>query len=71
MPAPTSERLAGLDRNAAQRFGLDDLVTKLRTLIAGGAPGANFNVIVPGDAEVIVEAMHALGIPTTQAGSAC
>ena len=52
------ERLRRADREAAQRFGLDDMVAKLRRLIAGGALGANFNIVVPSDAEVIVEALQ-------------
>jgi methylenetetrahydrofolate reductase (NADPH) len=59
VPAAAAERLRGADREGAHRFGLDDLVAKLQRLVAGGAPGANFNIVVPSDAEVIVEAMHA------------
>lgn len=59
VPAAAAERLRGADRETAHRFGLDDVVAKLQRLIAGGAPGANFNIVVPSDAEVIVEAMQA------------
>ncbi len=57
VPTAIVERLRDAGREDAQRFGLDDLVAKLRRLIAGGAPGANFNIVVPSDAEVIVEAL--------------
>lgn len=57
VPLATVERLERADRDSAQRFGLEDLVAKLHCLVAGGAPGANFNIVVPGDAEVVVEAL--------------
>jgi methylenetetrahydrofolate reductase (NADPH) len=61
VPAEAVARLRTADHDAARQFGLDDLVGKLRRLIAGGAPGANFNVIVPNDAELIVEALRTVG----------
>ena len=59
VPTAIIERLRSADRQSAQQFGLDDLVTNLQRLVAGGAPGANFNIVVPSDAEVVVEAIHA------------
>ena len=59
VPAAALERLRGVDRESAQRIGLDDMVAKIERLVAGGASGMNFNIVVPGDAEVIVEALHA------------
>lgn len=53
------ERLRSADRDAARALALEDLVGKLRCLIAGGAPGVNFNIVVPGDAEAIVAALRA------------
>jgi hypothetical protein len=50
-------RLQGADRDTGRRFSLDDQVAKLHQLIAGGAPGATFNIVVPRDAEAIVEAL--------------
>jgi methylenetetrahydrofolate reductase (NADH) len=58
VPAATLARLRAADREQAQQIGLDDLVTRLRQLIAGGALGANFNIVVPSDADVIVEAIR-------------
>jgi methylenetetrahydrofolate reductase (NADPH) len=58
VPPVIIERLRDADPEAARRLGLDDLVGKLRRLVAGGAPGANFNVIVPSDAELIVDALR-------------
>jgi methylenetetrahydrofolate reductase (NADPH) len=55
----TLERLRNAPRAAAQGFGLDDLVQRLAQLRAGGAPGANFNIVVPSDAEVVVSAVQA------------
>jgi methylenetetrahydrofolate reductase (NADPH) len=63
VPRVTLERLRHADRESAHQFGLDDLVARLRQLIAGGAPGANFNIVVPSDAEVIVEAMRVYRAP--------
>jgi methylenetetrahydrofolate reductase (NADH) len=57
VPAATIARLRDADRDTAQRFGLEHMVTTLQRLIAGGAPGANFNIVVPSDADVIVEAL--------------
>lgn len=57
VPTQVIERLRGADRHGAHQFGLDDLVTRLQRLVAGGAPGANFNIVVPSDAEVVVEAL--------------
>ncbi len=59
VPAALAERLRGADRDTARRIGLDDMVAALHRLVAGGAPGANFNIVVPSDAEVIVEALKA------------
>jgi methylenetetrahydrofolate reductase (NADPH) len=59
VPPATVARLQGAPRDAALQFGLDDLVAKLHRLVAGGAPGANFNIVVPSDAEVVVQAMRA------------
>jgi methylenetetrahydrofolate reductase (NADPH) len=59
VPAAMVERLRDADRENAQRLGLDDLVDKLQRLIAGGAPGANFNIVVPSDAGAVVEAVRA------------
>ena len=59
VPQATLDRLRAADQSSAQAFGLDDLVGKIDRLIAGGAPGANFNIIVPTDADAIVAAMHA------------
>jgi 5,10-methylenetetrahydrofolate reductase/predicted RNA-binding protein with PUA-like domain len=70
VPAATVERLRGADRDSAQRFGLDDLIGKLRRLIAGGAPGANFNIVVPSDAEVVVNALKEVRAAATQQYSA-
>jgi methylenetetrahydrofolate reductase (NADPH) len=58
VPVATAERLHRADRETAQQLGLDDLISKLRRLIGGGAPGANFNIVVPSDAEVIVNALR-------------
>ena len=60
VPPAIVDRLRATDRDSAQRLGLDDLVDKLQRLIAGGAPGANFNIIVPSDAEVVVRALENL-----------
>jgi len=60
VPQAIIERLRAATREDAQQLGLDDLLAKLQRLIAGGAPGANFNIIVPSDAEVIVEGLRAL-----------
>jgi methylenetetrahydrofolate reductase (NADPH) len=57
VPQATVERLRNANRDTAQRFALEDLVAKMRHLVAGGAPGANLNIIVPGDAEMIAEAI--------------
>jgi len=57
VPPRTMERLEGADRDTALQFGLDDMVAKLQRLVTGGAPGANFNIIVPSDADAIVDAM--------------
>jgi hypothetical protein len=35
------------------------LIVTLERLLAGGAPGANFNIVVPSDAEVVVRAISA------------
>jgi methylenetetrahydrofolate reductase (NADPH) len=59
VPQETLERLQRADPEDAGRIGLEDLVIKLRALMAGGAPAANFNIVVPGDAEVIVDAIAA------------
>lgn len=59
VPQATVDRLRAADQNSAQAFGLDDMVGKIDRLIAGGAPGANFNIIVPSDADAIVAAMQA------------
>ncbi len=59
VPASTVARLHDADRDDGHRFALEDMVGKLERLIAGGAPGANFNIIVPGDAETIVAALAA------------
>jgi len=59
VPPTTVSKLQDADHHTAQQLGLEDMVAKLRRLIAGGAPGANFNIVVPSDAEVIVEALKA------------
>jgi len=59
IPTATAARLETLDREGALRFGLEDMVAKLRRLVAGGAPGVNFNIVVPSDAELIAEALTA------------
>jgi len=59
VPPAIVARLQDLDRDSAQRFALDEMVAKLGRLIVGGAPGANFNIIVPGDAETTVAALTA------------
>jgi methylenetetrahydrofolate reductase (NADPH) len=59
VPPALAERLRTADRDTSRRIGLDDMVTKLQRLVAGGAPGANFNIVVPSDAEVVVEALKA------------
>ncbi len=59
VPQASIERLRGGDREAAHRFAVEDLVNKIRLLLDGGTPGANFNIIVPGDAEMIVQALQA------------
>ena len=58
VPPATVERLRLADRAAAQRIGLEDMADKLQRLLAGGAPGANFNIIVPSDAEATVEVLQ-------------
>ena len=60
VPSPTLDRLQRADQRAAHQFGVDDMVAKLHRLLAGGAPGANFNIILPSDAEAAVEVMKAL-----------
>ena len=59
VPPLTVARLRDADRETAQQIGLDDLVAKLRQLIAGGAPGVNFNIVVPSDAQIIAQALTA------------
>jgi methylenetetrahydrofolate reductase (NADPH) len=59
VPPAAVEQLRHADRDRAHRFGLADLVTKLRRLVAEGAPGANFNIVVPSDADAVVEALSA------------
>lgn len=57
VPAAVVEKLRNADRESARRIALDELVTKIQRLIAGGAPGANFNIVVPSDAEAVVDAV--------------
>jgi len=59
VPAATLGALRASDRESAHRFARDDLIRKLDRLIAGGAPGANFNIIVPSDADTVVESVSA------------
>ncbi|HVM97116.1 MAG TPA: methylenetetrahydrofolate reductase [Candidatus Acidoferrales bacterium] len=59
VPNEITTRLAAADRETAQRIGLEEMVRNLQRLVAGGAPGSNFNVVVPSDADVIVEAVNA------------
>ena len=59
VPAGVVERLRDATRDDAQRLALDDLVGKINRLVAGGAPGANFNIVVPSDAEAVVDAITA------------
>ena len=57
---PYRPRRSGLARRTdrrRRRLAHNDLVAKLARLIDGGAPGANFNVIVPGDADFVVRAL--------------
>jgi methylenetetrahydrofolate reductase (NADPH) len=57
VPAALAAALHDADREDAQRIGLEDLVDKLQRLLAGGAPGANFNIVLPSDAEVVVASL--------------
>jgi methylenetetrahydrofolate reductase (NADPH) len=59
VPSALRQRLQSADRASAHRLGLEDLVVRLRRLIAGGAPAANFNIVVPNDAETAVAAIQA------------
>ena len=68
VPAAVLEKLGSLDVTARRAFSLEDLIDKLERVIRGGAPGANFNIVVPRDAEFVVEALRALrGHPSTAA----
>jgi len=59
VPPPTIEALRSLDPAALLRFAIDDTLNKLQQLIRGGAPGANFTVIAPGDADSVVGVVQA------------
>ena len=59
VPSATVDALAAArDDASAHALALDDLEAKLERLLDGGAPGANFNVIVPGDADFAVSALN-------------
>ncbi|MFQ5666268.1 MAG: methylenetetrahydrofolate reductase [Candidatus Binatia bacterium] len=58
VPQPIVDRLRTAAHDAARQIGLEDLVDRLRRLIASGVPGANFNIVVPSDAEAIVEVLR-------------
>ncbi len=60
VPPGIAERLREASRETAHALGLDDLVSNLRRLLAGGVPAVNFNIIVPSDADVVVAALQAL-----------
>jgi methylenetetrahydrofolate reductase (NADPH) len=58
VPSDLAAKLQAASREDAQRIGLDDLIAKLHHLVDGGAPGANFNVVLPSDSEIIVAALQ-------------
>ncbi len=58
VPTELAARLASSDRAGAAQIGFDDLVRKIERLVTGGAPGANFNIVLPGDADTVAEALQ-------------
>jgi methylenetetrahydrofolate reductase (NADPH) len=59
VPAALAARLDGVDRDTAQRIGFEGMISSLQRLAAGGAAAVNFNIVVPGDADIIAEALTA------------
>lgn len=59
VPTAMVETLRAAGRDDLHRIARDDLVGKLRRLVASGSPGVNFNIVVPSDAEAVVEAVNA------------
>jgi methylenetetrahydrofolate reductase (NADPH) len=71
IPVPEANlgMLAGARPGDEPRLALADLVGKLERLVRGGAPGANFNVIVARDADFVVEAVAAVRRESWRASS--
>lgn len=67
VPAPIQERLAAAPTDAAS-IALDDIRTKLTTLLAEGAPGANFTIIAPSDAETVAMLVGGLSLGAMPVG---
>jgi methylenetetrahydrofolate reductase (NADPH) len=63
VPAAIVERLQGRDRDAAHAIGVDGMHRSLEQLRAHGAQAANFNVILPSDADAVVEVVGQLDRP--------
>jgi methylenetetrahydrofolate reductase (NADPH) len=60
VPAAAREKLAGRDRDSAYAIGVEGMRDNLDRLRAEGAQGANFNVILPSDADAVVTVVGAL-----------
>jgi len=60
VPAAAREKLAGRDRDSAYAAGVDDMRHNLNRLRSEGAQGANFNVILPSDADAVVTVVGGL-----------
>lgn len=60
VPAAIVDRLQGHDRDAAHAIGVEGMRQSLERLRAHGAQAANFNVILPSDADAVVEVVGQL-----------
>lgn len=55
VPRGIVESLEGKEREAARALGVEGMRTSLSRLRSEGVPGANFNVILPSDADAVAE----------------
>lgn len=61
VPAAIVDRLRGREREDAHAIGVEGMRRSLEQLRANGVQAANFNVILPSDADAVVEVVGELG----------